>query len=136
MGNVNSLVGNCAMLSQINNTIPPIIAEAGINHNGLLKKALKLIDAAAAAGADAIKFQTFKAENIATKFAPKAKVIMVDIDKNELKKNDIKLNLKVESDANYFLEKLFYKLKKYSSITQPLSNNLNKTQPFQPHKQN
>ena len=49
-------------------------------------------------------------------FAAKAKFkAMVDIDKNELKKNDIKLNLKVESDANYFLEKLFYKLKKYNS---------------------
>jgi acetolactate synthase-1/2/3 large subunit len=49
-------------------------------------------------------------------FASKAKFkAMVDIDKNELKKNDIKLNLKVESDANYFLKKLFYKLKKYDS---------------------
>jgi N,N'-diacetyllegionaminate synthase len=57
----------------MNNHRTFIIAEAGINHNGLLKKALKLIDAAVAAGADAIKFQTFKAENIATKFAPKAK---------------------------------------------------------------
>jgi N,N'-diacetyllegionaminate synthase len=57
----------------MNNHRTFIIAEAGINHNGSLKKALKLIDAAVAAGADAIKFQTFKAENIATKFAPKAK---------------------------------------------------------------
>jgi N,N'-diacetyllegionaminate synthase len=50
-----------------------IIAEAGVNHNGSLKKALKLIDAAALAGANAIKFQTFKAENLATDYAPKAK---------------------------------------------------------------
>ena len=49
-----------------------IIAEAGVNHNGSLKKALKLIDAASLAGADAIKFQTFKAERIVTTFAPKA----------------------------------------------------------------
>jgi N,N'-diacetyllegionaminate synthase len=49
-----------------------IIAEAGVNHNGSLKKALKLIDVAAAAGANAIKFQTFKAENLATDYAPKA----------------------------------------------------------------
>ena len=49
-----------------------IIAEAGVNHNGSLKKALKLIDAAAAAGANAIKFQTFKAEDLATDYAPKA----------------------------------------------------------------
>ena len=49
-----------------------IIAEAGVNHNGSLKKALKLIDMAASAGANAIKFQTFKAENLATDYAPKA----------------------------------------------------------------
>jgi N,N'-diacetyllegionaminate synthase len=49
-----------------------IIAEAGVNHNGSLKKALKLIDVAAAAGANAIKFQTFRAENLATDYASKA----------------------------------------------------------------
>lgn len=49
-----------------------IIAEAGVNHNGDLDMALKLVDVAADAGADAIKFQTFKAENIITKNAPKA----------------------------------------------------------------
>lgn len=42
-----------------------IIAEAGVNHNGDLYLAKKLIDAAANAGADAVKFQTFKAENLA-----------------------------------------------------------------------
>lgn len=49
-----------------------IIAEAGVNHNGDLNIAKKLIDKAAEAGADAIKFQTFKAENLVTKEAPKA----------------------------------------------------------------
>jgi N,N'-diacetyllegionaminate synthase len=49
-----------------------IIAEAGVNHNGSIKKALKLIDVAKLSGADAIKFQTFKAENLATDYAPKA----------------------------------------------------------------
>jgi len=49
-----------------------IIAEVGVNHNGSLKKALKLIDVAAATGANAIKFQTFKAENLVTDLAPKA----------------------------------------------------------------
>ena len=49
-------------------------------------------------------------------FAKKAKYkIMVDIDKNELKKNDLKLNLLIKSDAKYFLEKLFSKLKSYKS---------------------
>lgn len=45
---------------------PVIIAEAGVNHNGSLKLALEMVDAAAQAGADYIKFQTFKAENLVT----------------------------------------------------------------------
>jgi N-acetylneuraminate synthase len=49
-----------------------IIAEAGVNHNGDIKLALQLVDEASAAGADAIKFQTFKAQNLATKKAIKA----------------------------------------------------------------
>ncbi len=49
-----------------------IIAEAGVNHNGDLKLAHQLIDAAKECGADAIKFQTFKAENLVTAAAPKA----------------------------------------------------------------
>jgi N,N'-diacetyllegionaminate synthase len=49
-----------------------IIAEAGVNHNGQTALAIKLIDAAAAAGADAVKFQTFKAEKLVTKSAKMA----------------------------------------------------------------
>jgi len=49
-----------------------IIAEAGINHNGLIKNAYKLVDAAVEAGVDAVKFQTFKAKNLVTKNANKA----------------------------------------------------------------
>jgi len=49
-----------------------IIAEAGVNHNGKVALAKKMIDVAALAGVDAIKFQTFKAEKLASKFAPKA----------------------------------------------------------------
>lgn len=49
-----------------------IIAEAGVNHNGSLETAMKMVDVAARAGADAIKFQTFKAEKIISKTAPKA----------------------------------------------------------------
>lgn len=49
-----------------------IIAEAGVNHNGDLSLAKKLIEAAADSGADYVKFQTFKAENLATKSAQKA----------------------------------------------------------------
>lgn len=49
-----------------------LIAEAGVNHNGDIETAKKLIDAAVRAGADAVKFQTFRAENLVCKSAEKA----------------------------------------------------------------
>ena len=49
-----------------------IIAEAGVNHNGDIQLAKKLIDEAKKSGADAVKFQTFKAEKLVTKTATKA----------------------------------------------------------------
>lgn len=49
-----------------------IIAEAGVNHNGSLELARRLVDAAANAGVDYVKFQTFKAENLVTKSAKQA----------------------------------------------------------------
>ena len=49
-----------------------IIAEAGVNHNGSIELSKKLIDVACEAGADAVKFQTFKAENLVSKDAQKA----------------------------------------------------------------
>jgi len=49
-----------------------IIAEAGVNHNGSLELAKRLVDEAAKAGADAVKFQTFSAEDLVCKSAPKA----------------------------------------------------------------
>lgn len=49
-----------------------IIAEAGVNHNGSLDTARRLIDAAAKAGADYVKFQTFRADRLVTRSARKA----------------------------------------------------------------
>ena len=60
-----------------------IIAEAGVNHNGSITNAKKLIDAAARAGADIIKFQTFTASSLLTLKTPKAKYQLKHTKKNE-----------------------------------------------------
>ena len=65
----------------MNKTI--IIAEAGVNHNGEIKIAKKLIDIASEAGVDYVKFQTFKADNLVSTTAKKA-----DYQKKNTKKND------------------------------------------------
>lgn len=49
-----------------------VIAEAGVNHNGNIDLAVQLVDAAAVSGADIVKFQTFKAEKLASRSAEKA----------------------------------------------------------------
>ncbi len=49
-----------------------VIAEAGVNHNGDLGMARQLVEMAVQAGADAVKFQTFQADTLASRFAPKA----------------------------------------------------------------
>ncbi len=49
-----------------------IIAEAGVNHNGDMELAKKLVDVAAEAGVDAVKFQTFNSKKLVSKFADKA----------------------------------------------------------------
>ncbi|TGY42455.1 N-acetylneuraminate synthase [Clostridium sartagoforme] len=58
-----------------------IIAEAGVNHNGSIEIAKKLIDEAAKCGVDAVKFQSFKAKNLVTKIAKQA-----DYQKENMKK--------------------------------------------------
>jgi N,N'-diacetyllegionaminate synthase len=60
-----------------------IIAEAGVNHNGSIDLAKKLIDVASAAGVNAVKFQTFKADNLTIKKAQKAIYQKETTDKEE-----------------------------------------------------
>ncbi|WP_417187569.1 N-acetylneuraminate synthase [Bacteroides sp.] len=60
-----------------------IIAEAGVNHNGSITMAKKMIDVAADAGVDYVKFQTFKASNLVTKFATRADYQQQNMEDND-----------------------------------------------------
>jgi N,N'-diacetyllegionaminate synthase len=86
-----------------------IIAEAGVNHNGSLELAKQLIDIAVEAGVDAVKFQTFKAEKVISKFAKKAEYQIQTTGKQESQLEMVKkLELDVESHRilmNYCQEK-------------------------------
>ncbi|MCX6075293.1 MAG: N-acetylneuraminate synthase [Campylobacterales bacterium] len=82
-----------------------IIAEAGVNHNGSTELAKKLIDVAALAGADAVKFQTFKTENLVSKNASKAEYQKSTTDANESQFDMIK---KLELDVSAHRELIAY----------------------------
>lgn len=74
-----------------------IIAEAGVNHNGSMEIAKELIDVAASAGADAVKFQTFKADKMVSIYAPKAEYQKKTTDSDESQLDMIrKLELNIE----------------------------------------
>lgn len=86
-----------------------IIAEAGVNHNGSLKLAKQLIEEAAAAGVDAVKFQTFKADQVVTRTAKKAEYQQMVTSAEESQWAMIK-KLELDENAHYELLKLTQKL--------------------------
>ena len=81
-----------------------IIAEAGVNHNGSVEIAKKLIDAAVNSGADAVKFQTFKAENLVCKDMEKADYQKKNTKNDESQFEMIK-GLELDENAHYELIK-------------------------------
>lgn len=79
-----------------------VIAEAGVNHNGSIELAKKLIDIAALSGADAVKFQTFKADKLVSKTAQKAEYQKQTTDAVESQYDMIK-KLELNKDMHYEL---------------------------------
>ena len=79
-----------------------IIAEAGVNHNGNIRLAKKMIDIAADAGADAVKFQTFKTENLVGRKAAKAEYQKKNTDSAESQFEMIK-RLELNDEAHKLL---------------------------------
>ena len=78
-----------------------IIAEAGVNHNGNLGLAKKLVDCAALAGADYVKFQSFKADNLVTNYASATKYQTTN-----LKKKITQYNLLKKLELNFLQHKI------------------------------
>ncbi|MCY6483563.1 N-acetylneuraminate synthase [Clostridium aestuarii] len=88
-----------------NNSPCFIIAEAGVNHNGDIKLAKKLVDMAVYAGADAVKFQTFRSEKLVTGYAKMAKY-----QKDNIGIEDSQFNMLKKLELSY---SEFKELKKY-----------------------
>lgn len=99
----SSKPGHCSRGIKMNNVF--IIAEAGVNHNGSMALAKKLIDAAVAAGADAVKFQTFNADKLVSKKAQKAEYQKQTTSAEESQYEMIK---KLELDENMHRELIHY----------------------------
>jgi N-acetylneuraminate synthase/N,N'-diacetyllegionaminate synthase len=94
-----------------------IIAEAGVNHNGDAKLAMQLIDAAKDAGADAVKFQTFKTENLLSKNI----VVPKHVESKESLFDTIR-GLELSEEAHYMLSE-YCKQKGIVFMSTPMDNN-------------
>lgn len=91
-----------------------VIAEAGVNHNGDMDIAKQLIDAASEAGADAVKFQTFKAERLVCKNAGKAEYQLDATDKSETQYDMLK---KLELSGQMHIDLMEYCDKKKCNVS-------------------
>jgi N,N'-diacetyllegionaminate synthase len=80
-----------------------IIAEAGVNHNGDINLAKKLIDVAVEAGVDAVKFQTFKASNLVTKNAKKAEYQSENMNDGDDSQYNMLKKLELDIDTHHEL---------------------------------
>ena len=107
-----------------------IIAEAGVNHNGSLTMAKKLVDAAKYSGVDAVKFQTFKARDLVAKgvaMAPYAKKNTGD------RENQFQMLKKLELSLKYFKElKDYCDQKKILFLSTPHSDVVDFLDPLMP----
>ena len=98
-----------------------IIAEAGINHNGQLRKALRMVDVAKNSGADAIKFQIFNAEDVVT---PDAKLSNYAIKNMKTKNKQLKVIKKYQLSYHQHLKLMDYcKYKKIEYLCSAFDNN-------------
>ncbi len=97
-----------------------IIAEAGVNHNGSLAMAKQLVDVASEAGANAVKFQTFKADNLVSKSAQKADYQKQTTNAEETQHEMIK---KLELDRAAHIELIAYcKAKSIEFLSTPFDH--------------
>ena len=95
-----------------------IIAEAGVNHNGNLKLAYKLVDAAKSSGADAVKFQTWLQGELTGKFTDKVDYIKKNLKNSKISRYD--LSEKLRLDYKDFIKiKNYAKRKKILFLTTP-----------------